>query len=333
MGWLLEGSGEQGLHDHAGYTMPNNAMLNNAMPERATSPFETEALARIRRRAEAAAGAGEATFALPEAEPVVQRVASMVDGPLREAAEKWLESGASYHALVRLVARAVIDVGGDAPASDAVYVPKASGELGPILRLWPAVLVVPTIEPLTPLDLVELRAFPVHPLGVVCEATWADGRSCGPAEYFFHDLDHARFKLREDLLLEGQELPDAYQDGSTWDQEAGQHRVILGAADGKLAAHLWDRAAPRLALARRLVAFVTALDEPLRAAGELLLFEILVEKSHSLDVAVLARELAYPTHVDKIRHKRASGFFGMQSPGEETMCVLDDVRRLLRGAL
>ena len=106
-------------------------------------------------------------------------------------------------------------------AGEAVYVPKAAAELEPMLRLWPSVLAVPTALAFAPLDLVALRAFPVHPLGVMGEVAWADGRPCSPAEYFFHDLDHARYKVREDLRVEGVEIPDAYQDGTTVDAAHG----------------------------------------------------------------------------------------------------------------
>ena len=304
-----------------------------AMTPAAGSLFEAESLAQIRRRAEQAAAAGEATFGIPEFGPVAERVAAMVHGPLRMEAERWLEAGASYHALVRLAARAVTKLGCDEAAGDAVYVPKAAGELEPMLRLWPAVLVVPTFIALRPLDLLMLRAFPVHPLGLVSEPTWADGRLCCPAEYFFHDLDHARFKIREDLLVQGIEVPDAYQDGSTLDACTGQHRLILPAAEGKIGSTLWERVEPRLELARRLFAFAASLGPPRSAAAKLLLFEVLVEKSHSLEVAVLARELASETHVNKIRRKQASGFYGDHAPRAETMSALDEARLLLKGML
>ena len=296
--------------------------------------FGADSLVRLRRRAESAAAAGEATFSIPEAAPVAERVAAMAPpGPLRTEAERWLADGAGYHALVRLAARSATSLGGEGAAGDAVYLPKAGGELEPMLRLWPAVLTLPTKRTFTPLDLVALRAFPVHPLGLVKQATWADGRLCSPAEYFFHDLDHARFKIREDLLVEGIAIPDPYQEGSTMDARTGQHRIILPAAEGRIGSTLWDRVTPRRELANRLLAFVASLDGPRALAAEVLLFEVIYEKSHPLEATVLARELASDAHVLKIRRKRAAGFFGEHVPDAATMGALDQVRVALKEML
>jgi hypothetical protein len=296
--------------------------------------FGAESLGRLRRRAEQAAAAEEDTFAIPEAAPVAERLAALMPpGPLRTEAERWLMAGASYHTLVRLAAQAVASFSGNVPPAEAVYVPKAAGELEPMLRLWPSVLAVPTTLAFAPLDLVALRAFPVHPLGVVSEAAWADGRLCSPAEYFFHDLDHARFKVREDLMVEGIEIPDAYQDGTTLDARTGKHRTILPVAAGRIGATLWERAEPRRALAQALLAIATGLGGPRASAAELLLFEMIYEKSHPLDAAVLARELATDAHVAKIRHKQASGFYGAEAPTAATIAALDEARCALRGAL
>ena len=297
------------------------------------SLFEAASLAHLRRSAEEAAAAGEATFSIPQAAPVAEHLAAMVDGQLRTDAEGWFATGAGYHALVRLAARAVKELGRDEAPSEAVYVPKAEGELEPILRLWPSVLVLPTTLPLMSHELLALRAFPVHPLGIVDGPSWADGRVCSPAEYFFHDLDHARFKIREDLLVESIEIPDAYQGGTTLDGRTGQHRIILHLAAGKIGSTLWNRAEPRRDLIRRLLAFAVTLGEARAAAAELLLFEILCEKSHSLEVSVLARELASEVHVDKIRRKYANDFFGDQVPAPATMKALDEVRTVLREML
>lgn len=296
--------------------------------------FDTESLDRLRRRAEQAAAIGAATFAIPEAAPVAERVAAMAQpGTLRSAAERWLAEGASYHALARLTAQAVMAFGGCEGVGDAVYVPKAEAELEPILRLWPSVLAVPTTSAFEARELVALRAFPVHPLGLVTESTWADGRLCSPAEYFFHDLDHARFKIREDLKVEGIQIPDPYQDGSTFDARTGRHRTVLHVAEGRIGSALWDRVGARQALSRRLLAFTASLDRRRADAAELLLFEIICEKSHPLDVAVLACELTSEAHVAKIRRKHASGFFGGQAPGAASMDALDEVRLTLREML
>lgn len=270
---------------------------------------------------------------MPEASPVVERLATVGDEKLRVEAARWVTEGARYHALVRLVGRAVMELDQGDFTGEAVYVPKASGELEPILRLWPSVLALPAIAPLSARDLMMLRAFPVHPLGLVSAPTWADGRVCSPSEYFFHDLDHARFKIREDLAVENIHIPDAYAGGSTFDSRTGQHRLILPAAEGKVGSMLWDRVEERKALASRLLSFAASLGEPRAAAAELLLFEITCEKSHSLDVSVLARELESEAHVEKIRRKHASGFYGDDAPAEATMTAMDEVRCLLRETL
>ncbi len=296
--------------------------------------FEPEWVAGLGRRARQAAASQEDTFVIPEGAAVAELAAAMVPpGRLRAEAEGWLGAGASYHALVRLAARAVAAPGGDDPPGPPVYVPKAGGELEPILSLWPAVLAVPTGTSFKPFELVALRAFPVHPLGVVTKPTWADGRLCSPAEYFFHDLDHARFKIREDLRVEGVEIPDAYQSGSTLDARTGHHRIILRAARGRIGSTLWDRAESRRALALRLIAFAKRLGGSHAAAAELLLFEILCEKSHSLETSVLFRELASEAHVAKIRSKQTNGFYGERIPDAATMMALDEARLALKRAL
>jgi hypothetical protein len=296
--------------------------------------FSPETLGRWRRRAEQAATAGEATFAIPEAAPVAEFVAGMVEpGPLRVEANRWLGTGASYHALVRLAARAVRSLGNGGAPGPTIYVPKAAGELEPMLSLWPDVLAVPTPTSFRSLDLVALRAFPVHPLGLVSEPTWADGRPCSPAEYFFHDVDHARFKIREDLRVEGIEVPDAYREGTTFDARIGEHRTILPAAEGRIGSTLWDRVEARWELARRLLAFAGSLEGPRAAAADLLLFEIICEKSHPLEAPILARELTSDTHVVKIQRKRASGFYGEKVPPAATMTALDEVRLAIKDLL
>src|SRR5258708_37356466 len=108
-------------------------MVKDAQP---AGGFGAETLGRLRSRAEQAAATGEGTFRIPEAASVADRVAAMAPpGPLRTAAEQWLAEGASYHALVRLAARVVMDFGRDGPPGDAVYGPKAADELEPIFGL------------------------------------------------------------------------------------------------------------------------------------------------------------------------------------------------------
>src|SRR5215470_8341924 len=117
-------------------------------------------------RAAHAARAGEATFSVPELADVARTIAvdDRVD-ELRGEASRWLADGARYHDLVRLGARYVREIDRVCPPTAAVYVPKASGELEPMLALWPHVLALPTATPLAERELIELRAYPVHVLG------------------------------------------------------------------------------------------------------------------------------------------------------------------------
>jgi hypothetical protein len=180
--------------------------------------------------------------------------------------------------------------------------------------------------------MILLRAFPVHPLGLADGTPWTDGKPSTPSEFFFHDLDHARFKVREDLLASGITIPDAYDAGSTVDLVTGRHRTILQFARGRIGMSLWDQAPARSALAARLFACLKGLDDVSVAAGELLLFEVVHEKSFPLDSVILDRELGSDAHIAKLRHKAASQFF----PGRVDGAVLDAlpvVRGVLRKAL
>jgi len=222
----------------------------------------------------------------------------------------WRAAGAGYHALLRLCARAAVALDAGPPCPGARYRDKAEGELEPMLALWPDVLVLPVTAPLAPLDMVALRAYPVHPLGLADGLPWTDGAPAPPSEFFFHDLDHARFKVREDLRALGIQISDAYQGGTTVDPATGRHRLILSEARGRIGDRLWARAGARAALARRLLDGVATLPGgPPRAAAELLLFEIIHEKSFPLDAAVLDRELGGDAHIDKLRLKVARRFF------------------------
>jgi hypothetical protein len=239
-----------------------------------------------------------------------------------------------YQERVRSAARRVLADQALRPPAELIYVPKASLELEPLLALFPDVLALPTTAKLSPREIIELRAFPLHPLGLVEDATWGDGRLLSPADYFFHDLDHARFKIREDLRALGVEIPDAYQDGTTIDPRTGQHRTILPAAAGRIGRVLWERARERLELGRRLLARAASLEGPGRAgAAELLLFEIVHEKSFPLEADVLLRELGREAHPEKIQKKRAAGFYGAAPPAPEVMDALDEARVRLREVL
>ena len=289
---------------------------------------------RVGGRAREAASRREQSFAVPEWSAAAEWVgATAMEPALRVDAARWLASGASYHELVRLCARAVVGLDALWPPSKNRYREKAEGELEPMLALWPDVLLWPTASPLSPLDLVDLRAFPVHPLGLADRPTWTDGALDSPSEFFFHDLDHARFKVREDLLVEGIAIPDAYHEGSTLDPKHGRHRVILSHAAGRIGDRLWERAPARCALAQQLRTRVAALEaSPHRSAAELLLFEIVHEKSFPLDAAVLDRELAGEAHLAKLRMKAANRFF----PGgtdDAVVAALPRARSFLRDCI
>ena len=282
----------------------------------------------LRRRAADAAASEAKTFSVPEFEPAVAAVAA--DRRVERtsaAAQRWGTDGALYHDLVRLCASYVIELEAIVPASEPLYVPKVRDELEPLLALWPHVLALPTINHLSARDLLRLRAFPVHPLGVSNEAVWADGRQVSPAEFFFHDVDHARYKVREDLLAMGIELTDAYQKGTTFEPVTGRHRSILPEAFGKVSPALWSAAASRYSLVESLFNRMDALaNRSLANAAEWLLFQILHEKSFPLHVPTLRRELATPRHIQLLQTKVDNGFYDKNTPSSDTMAQLNAAR-------
>ena len=285
-------------------------------------------------RAREAASRREATFAVPEMSGVVAWVAATaLDPRIRYDASVWLQSGADYHLFVTLCARTAIGLDARWPPSEARYRDKVQGELEPMLRLWPDVILLPTTSPIAPLELIDLRGLPVHPLGLVDRPTWTDGAPDSPSEFFFHDLDHARFKVRENFLVEGIDIPDAYQNGSTLNSETGRHRLIMAHAAGRIGGRLWARSASRSSLARRLQKGLATLGSgPRRLAAELLLFEIVHEKSFSLEPAVLDRELAGDTHLAKLRMKAANRFFP-EGTQDSVVAALPAARVALREML
>ncbi|MFO0980917.1 MAG: hypothetical protein U1E76_04055 [Planctomycetota bacterium] len=134
--------------------------------------------------------------------------------------------------------------------------------------------------------------------------------------------------------MQGVDLPDAYQHGTTIDPQTGRHRLIVPAALGRVGPWLGQRTDVRAALASRLLGVIDSLpDRALAAAAELLLFEVVHEKSLPLEASVLRRELAAAAHLDKLRRKQASGFFGPHAPAAPVMAALDLGRRQLLEAL
>lgn len=293
--------------------------------------FDTDFLIALGHRANAAAAEGAETFSVPEFEKVAAAIAA--DGRVARArlsAQRWRADGASYHDLVRLCANYVLELETVEPEGEPVYVPKVQDELEPLLALWPHVLALPTNEELSSRDLLRLRAFPVHPLGVKSATAWADGRQCSPAEFFFHDLDHARFKVREDLLALGLPVADAYQNGTTVDPITGRHRSILPEAFGKVGPSLWSMAAERSLLLENIFNRMAALaDRSLADAAEWLLFQILHEKSFPLDPTTLRRELATSRHVELLRTKVEKGFYEKSAPSSDVMAQLNKSREWL----
>lgn len=233
----------------------------------------------------------------------------------------WFRDAACYRRVLTLVADHVLAQPRD---GEAVYLPKAAAEFDLLLALWPHVLALPTTAALSIDELILARAWPVHPLGIVAEASWADGRARCPAEFFCHDLDHARFKVREDLLARGVPIADPYRDGSTFDCERGAHRTVLDLAAPFVDGDGWRRGARREARARAWLAAIAA--EPRRSladAARWLLFELVHEKSLPLEPAVLGPALASRAHVDKLLRKCALGFFGGRGPSPAAVVDLE----------
>lgn len=297
--------------------------------------FSTDLLIALGRRAAAAAVARATTFSIPEFEPVAAAVAA--DRRVErtsDAAQRWAKDGASYHELIRLCADYVMEIEAIVLAREPVYVPKVRDELEPLLALWPHVLALPTISHLSARDLLRLRAFPAHPLGVTGKVVWADGRRVSPAEFFFHDVDHARYKVREDLLALGVHLSDAYQDGTTFDPVVKRHRSILPEASGKVGPSLWSIAASRYSFVESLFNRIDALpNRSLANAAEWLLFQILHEKSFPLHVSTLRRELATPHHIQLLQTKVENGFYEKNTPSADVMAQLNTARNWLVEAL
>jgi hypothetical protein len=273
--------------------------------------------------APAAAAAGEPCLQVSAAAPT-DCVLALELGWLRElgytrlgpvwAPPRYWRRRHSYLAVLRLVAAHVLAQPGPGVPH---YVPKAAAELEPLLGLWPHVVLWPTATALSRHELVRLRAFPVHPVGVVAQPTWADGQWLGPAEFFCHDVDHARFKVREDLLARGIHVPDAYAGGSTFDAATGRHRTVIAGAAPHVDGHAWQRAAARCGMfttwwghLRALTATAPALAAAARWVG----FELAHEKSLPLEPTAWRSALVDERPAHKLRTKWSTGFYGQQAP-------------------
>jgi hypothetical protein len=193
-------------------------------------------------------------------------------------------------------------------AAPVTFYSKTAGEWAALRTMAPWVRGVVCRGPVSRRFLIAMRAMPVHVLGLMPGRAWADGMECSRAEFFFHDLDHARYKIREDLLALGYECPDV----------APETPAILAMARKEVRTagpRLWELAPERMRLVRELFGQMDALgDQELAAAAEWLLFEIVHEKSFPLDQAILRRELLHRGHVEKLERKLASGYFVEADP-------------------
>jgi hypothetical protein len=241
---------------------------------------------------------------------------------------RWLRSADDYRRVVRLIAAHVLSLPHDGPS---LYVPKARAELEPMLAAWPHLLLLPCTTPLSIVDLIVARAWPVRALGVVGAPAWGDGRRCSPAEFFCHDVDHARFQVREDLLARGIVVPDPYVDGDTFDRASGEHRTLVPMALPHLDGAGWCSAAAR---SRRVHGWLDAIagarPDELAEAALWLLFELVHEKSLPIEASVLTAALADNRHVDKLRSKCANGFFAAHGPTPAAVTALSAARDWLR---
>jgi hypothetical protein len=241
-------------------------------------------------------------------------------GSIATRAQAWLEAGGPYADAVRLARDYVEQI--DNVQAPGEYGERVAAELDDALGLMPAVALLPSFETLGMTELLRLRVTSARVIGLRDQAAFADGAVCTPAAFFWHDLDHMRFMVREDLAVLGVDIPDAYgpPDANgrrdTYDAATGRHRCILAAAVTPLVArrqahaHLMQRAARTI---DTLIGRLDHLDSTRAtdsAAARLTLFEICHEKSFTPVPEVLRRELAHDAHLAKMRLKLARGFWG-----------------------
>lgn len=273
---------------------------------------------------------------MPELGPVLARMAwaAQVFDP-RLSREGWdlLAHGAPYQPALRftLAWTAALDalVRAGRPGLPRVFTPKVLGEFDALLDLHPEVFAVPTFEPLSRDFLLRLRGVPVHPLGLILAPRFTDGGLQSPLEYFLHDLDHARHKVREDLVLEGFPAEDPYRclpggavPTTLLDAGSGRHRMVLHQAAEALRARKSGPFRPRRdpRFIPGLLGATQGLDAAPRAAVLELLFELVHEKSLPFVPEVLGREALRTSHLHKLCAKVATGFHGVRPP-----CALEDL--------
>jgi hypothetical protein len=278
---------------------------------------------------------------LPEIAPTIALL-GMLCPRLEPDVRAVLAAGVPYVDALRLAHRFAVDCDEDVRAGrdlPIVFQPKVGEELEPLVALFPDVIAFPTLEALDIAFFVDTRLVPVHPLGLVMAPLFGDGQLMSPLEYFLHDVDHARYMVREELLSRGIDLPDAYQslDGgpptTLIDARRNLHRTILdGARPQVAAARLSDgaRLDQRARLAAALRRWCAELEPRRAQAVTLLLFEILHEKGFPLDGSVLRRELATGRHAPKLRCKLDRDFYGERlRPDAATVALLEDAEQWL----
>jgi len=320
-GWL-------GLHGHP-HLVPASLRAFTASADPCCEALATDPEG-FHRRLRGRALAGDS--AMPEFGPVLARmawIAQVLDPHLSREGWSLLGFGAPYRPVLRFTLAWVqaLDALWRAgnPGLPSVFLAKVLGEFEPMLDLHPEVFVLPTFDTLSRTFLLRIRGVPIHPLGLALAPRFVDGGPRSPLEFFLHDLDHARYKIREDLALQDVRIPDPYyrppgaQEATTLEGPGGhRHRVVLDHA----ADFLRDR--PRRpsmadpgarAFIPRLFEALAALPPASGAAARALLFEIVHEKSLPFRAEVIAREAARPIHAAKLRAKEASGFHGAHPPG------------------
>lgn len=313
-------------------------------------------------RAMEAARRGASTFLLPELAPLVARLGRELCGLSADASgaspgeveetrelealgHELVARGTPYHGLLRHTVRWLEAVERRVrarhPGLPDVFVPKCREELEPLLQLWPEVIVFPAFAELSERYFRRTRPVPVHVLGLITAPRFADGLWCSPAEFFFHDVDHVRFLVREELLARGIETPDpyrsaeAYAPASTFDARLGRHRTVLDVAVDKVLGGGLSRPSQveaRCRLARRVDGRLEALrasDPLLGKAAAMLLFEITHEKGFPLEARVLREQLAREAHCVKLGAKFAAGFYGPGAVPPGTAARLDEARAWL----
>ncbi len=240
--------------------------------------------------------------------------------PIVARAQAWVTGGCRHDALVRLALDYVSLL--DAGSARGAYGMRVAAELDDALALAPSIVMLPSFEALDMVGLLRLRATSARVVGLRDGTAMADGDACTPSEFFWHDVDHLRFMVREDLAVLGVAIPDAYgapdRDGrrSTFDAASGGHRRILAAAVAPLAARRSEHARLMQRAAATIDGLLSGLarcesgQAPGVAAARLLLFEICHEKSLTPVPEILRRALADEAHIAKVRSKLARRFWG-----------------------